>query len=411
MSDKFTEDMMRAGTPFRTPPTSLAQANAYATYDLTHPRGSGDAGSGSSGIGILVLILIIAPFALVAFFGAGIAAMLIWAAQRLLFSRGGSGRPDFDNAFFTAFAGMFAMVVGTFGMALVLVVLGAVWPVAADLAYAVDAEITGVVASNLVLSSVATTIFGNDILTGLAGEPPLPLPERLGAMTVLYAPGLLAFAWILLQRVDLGVRGAGRFPVALASAAVLTLVSLPLAGWLVTRLAPYAQLAPVFDDEFFNWLLRALLVGVGVIVAGALLAALVAPLAGRLPGVRRLTLRDGWRAGLLGFSAYVAITLCTMLIFRQGDALLAWANIAVAGVIPLSSWLMLVAALGGYALVQLPGLLALGRLFGSATHGADGFTPYALTCVAAQGLALLAAVGGLLGGLLLFDTLSVALAA
>jgi hypothetical protein len=137
-------------------------------------------------------------------------------------------------------------------LVLVLVLPGAVWPVVSDLACAIDAEITGVVTSNPVLSSVATTIFGNDILTGLAGEPPLPLPERLGAMTVVYAPGLLAFAWILLQRLDLGVRGAGRFPVALASAAVLTLVSLPLAGWLVTRLAPYAQLAPVFDDEL-SW--------------------------------------------------------------------------------------------------------------------------------------------------------------
>lgn len=400
MSDKLIDNMVKASSPFRTPATSLDQANAYATYDLTHPN-AGSSG-GSSGIGLLVVIALVAPFALIALVGAAIAGVLLWAIQQLLSRE----KADFDSCFITAFFGMFAIGACSFGVALCLAIAGTFWPAGADLAYAVDFEITRVVSGNPLLSSVATTIFGDDIIAGLVGEAPLPPLLSLLAKAVLYTPGILIFGWLIAQRVVFSARGAWNYVVALTAAVALTLVSLPLAGWLMAQLAPHAAFPPLFDNEYAYWLLQVFWCGASIILFGALLFVATTPFTARLVGGRRLPAWNSLLGGLAGFSLYVVITLCVMVMFRHGDALVAWADGAARAQNPMaafSSLPALSAALGGYLLVQLPGLLALGRVLGSYTHSGRGVLRYAVNCLTAQALAVVAVPLGLLAALLFLN--------
>jgi hypothetical protein len=398
MSD-FIDNMNKARSPFRTPATSLDQANAYAIHDLAHPKN--DSGAAGGGLGPLILVVFIAPFALVALAGAAIAGLLIWVAQRLLAGRDAS----FDNCFIIAFLGIFAIAVGAFLVALVVNVAGSIWPAAADLAHGVDVEMTRVIMANPLLRNVAQFVNAG-ITRGAIGAAPLPLLPGLIVKAVLYTPGLLVFAWLIGRGVELGVRGAPRWLLALAAACALTLVSLPLAGWSIAWLAPHSALAPVFAADEITGLAPTLFGAGAVIVIGALLFAVLAPLMARLVDRRRGVSVTGLAAGLLGFALYALLTISVMVMFRHGDALVQWAAAAIQQANPVTAALTtlpaLFAALGGYLLVQLPGVLALGRVLGSYVHGTRGALPYAITSLGGQAIALVAVPVGLLAGFALY---------
>lgn len=410
MSDNFWTNFHKAGSPFRTPATSLDQSNAYALYDLTHPQQGGHAGGGgASGIGYLLIGAVAAVFALVAAFGAIIAGLMIWAVQRFI----PGVRADFENAVVTSFFGMFAISIIAFGMALALGVAGAIWPAAEDIAYAADVEITSVIAGNIALKSMMAVLLGEDVTGGFAGDAPVPLMLGLAAKAALYGPGVVVFAILLARRIDFGVRRALLLPVSFAAALVLLLACLPLAALIMAALAPHAALAPVFDGGFFDWLIMAVLGGGGVILVGAVLAAIAFPLMVRTLGVGRLPVWAGFMAGLTGFAAYTLITLCVMLVFRQGDGLIMWADAVVSAPNPVlavfSGFPAMIAAMSGFFVVQLPGVLALGRFTGSALRGTRGVAQYAVSCLASQLLALVAVPVGLLLGIAAINMLLAAL--
>lgn len=349
-SDYWTDyNRGAAGLPprngmFRTWGEQAGYETIFKSFTNTDNGGAG---------GFIVLIgLVFAVAAIVVIAGvAAVAAVLSLPAAYLLIAVTAlftGHRLGFTQSYKTSFLGLVIAV--TIGMAIVLAVMQGVLP-------------------NLL--SVATVIW---LVTEPTDLAQLGLAEWVNALAgtlILIAPGLVAFAFLLRNRIGRPYTGGVGFLRGIAAASFvlfLPMIGFGAAAWFV---ATYGEIA-INSDEITTYLaVSAALVTVMALIGGLLLGLLLMLCGGGLAKGGPM-FRTAWFTGAIAMAIAGGTAAIAILFFREGDDMLR-TLISWSGAGRLRDAPAFADALPGFLKLVLPGTLAGATYVAGSLYAYRGF--------------------------------------